>query len=273
MRMSREDQEEYMKLHNNYNEDIENWSERMRFYHQSLMRATNGMAFPGIAKEKEKVWAINNTNGFSNGVYLKMSRFNHSCQPNTEHFWNDETNTLDLRAVRKIRRGQEITLKYNNMLEPRDIRRTELKETFNFACSCQACDLTEEEVRNETKVITEYQEERKRHMDFKQASSSVSGTTAQVFMKSEANCLKEMYKIAKEIRIINRKTILFEIVEEAFGVSLQGGARANTRIAGADWRKDTRMFANIGHVIAKTLFGEEHSETKKWRARSDVFQI
>ena len=78
MRMSREDQEEYMKLHNNYNEELENWSERMRFYHQSLMRAANGMAFPGISKEKAfKVWAINNTNGFSNGVYLKMSRFNH----------------------------------------------------------------------------------------------------------------------------------------------------------------------------------------------------
>ena len=56
LEMSREDQENYMKLHNNYASD--NWSQRMAASYRSVMQATDQMTFPNISKEKAfKVWA------------------------------------------------------------------------------------------------------------------------------------------------------------------------------------------------------------------------
>ena len=275
MAMSREDQEEYMKLCNKYDEDITKWSERMRLEHQSVVQAANNMTLEGISKEKAtKVWAIFDTNHFPNGVCLKMSRFNHSCRPNAQRFWNEDTDTRDLRALRKIKQGEEITLSYsvNLGIESRERRRSELKEDFNFNCNCKACDLTEEEIKEETKVIEEFNEKWKRHEDFKKAASLAS-VTAQPLLKQEAECLKKMYQLAKEIKTMDRRTFLNEIVEEAFDISCHGAAssRFSNSMGNVEeaWMKDANMFANIGLVIAKTLFGEDHSMTKEWKARSD----
>ena len=65
------------------------------------------------SEEALKVMTIMDTNGFHNGVCLKMSRFNHSCQPNAQYFWNEDTNTRDVRALRDINQGEEITFSYS----------------------------------------------------------------------------------------------------------------------------------------------------------------
>ena len=100
------------------------------------------MVFSNISKEKAlKVWGIYKTNTFTYGVYLKMSRFNHSCRPNAQYFWNVDTNTRDVRALRKIKRGEEITLCYfPSMIGSREERQTQLKDTFNFDCNCEVLD-------------------------------------------------------------------------------------------------------------------------------------
>ena len=92
------------------------------------------LTISGLSKEKAfEVWAIHSTNGFHNGVCLKMSRFNHSCRPNAQYFWNDDTNTRDLRALRKIKEGKEITVSYiHSMLEPRGGRRSALRISSTF---------------------------------------------------------------------------------------------------------------------------------------------
>ena len=48
----------------------------------------------------QKVIQIIDTNGFHNGAFLEMSRFNHSCSSNAEHFWNVDSNTRDARAIK-----------------------------------------------------------------------------------------------------------------------------------------------------------------------------
>ena len=39
---------------------------------------------------QKRVFKIYSNNVFGNGVFLKMSRFNHACKPNAEAFWNEE---------------------------------------------------------------------------------------------------------------------------------------------------------------------------------------
>ena len=47
-----------------------------------------------------KVLQICYSNGFRNGVFPKYSKFNHSCVPNAEYVWNEETSSRELRAMK-----------------------------------------------------------------------------------------------------------------------------------------------------------------------------
>ena len=125
----------------------------------AVMKATNNMTFPTLCKGKAlKVWSIYKTNGFPNGVFLKMSRFNHSCRPNAEWLWNKETKTQDVRVLRKIKEGEEITLGYTSQWA-REERRAELENYFNFNCRCEACDISEEEILEEKEITEKFKDE------------------------------------------------------------------------------------------------------------------
>ena len=128
--LTKEYQEKYFGLHNAYNCETSEWSNKMRSEHKSVMSGTADMTFPDISPEKAtRVWEIMQTNAFHNGVFLKISLFNHSCDANTEHFWNFATKTRDMRALRGIKIGEEITLNYRQFwMMPREDRQTTLKE-------------------------------------------------------------------------------------------------------------------------------------------------
>ena len=277
MGMSKEDQESYLKLHNKFNGDTTTWSEGLTRGFKGKMLVTSELTVSTMAKEKAlEVWAIHSTNGFHNGVCIKMSRFNHSCRPNAQYFWIDDTSTRDLRSLRRIKPGKEITVSYiHSMVETRENRRSDLKDRFNFGCQCEGCDLTEEEDLLETKMIKAYKEEKVKQGKLKDAAimSFKIGLPgrAQTLMKREALCLKRMYKLAKDIKTFGRRSVLYDIVEEAFDVSCQGAKseekHRNREDAKAAWMKDAKMFATIGGEIAKTLNRAENSWTKRWSER------
>ena len=83
-KMSKVQQEEYMRLPNKYN-DVETMPESIMDlkYYESLLRSTN-QAFD---KKNLAIIAIYATNIAQcltfNGVHLKMSQFHHSCHPNS----------------------------------------------------------------------------------------------------------------------------------------------------------------------------------------------
>ena len=277
MGMSKEDQESYLKLHNKFNDDRKAWSEGLKREFEAKMVVMSKLTISRMSKEKAfEVWAIHSTNGFHNGVCLKMSRFNHSCRPNAQYFWNDDTNTRDLRAWRKIKEGEEITVSYiHSMLESREGRRSALRDRYNFDCQCEGCDLTEAEALQETNSIKAYKDEEVKQEKFKDAAimSFKIGLSdrAQTLMKEEALCLKRMYQLAKNIKTFGRRSVLYDIIEEAFDVSCQGAKSEekyrNREDAKAAWMKDARMFASIGVELAKTLNGADHSWTKRWNER------
>ena len=103
--MSKIDQEQFLKLHNRFigddkldkflNEEMSKNQEVCKMLHEAI-----------------QIYGIYKTNTFFNDVLIKFSRFNHSCSSNAEAFWNDENETREIRAVSKIKVGEEITVNY-----------------------------------------------------------------------------------------------------------------------------------------------------------------
>jgi len=100
-----------------------------------------------------RVWQIQETNSFQNGVFLKIARFNHSCCPNAEFSWIQKLGRREVRALRRIEEGEEILFCYSRLGgETRSrARRAYLKELYHFTCDCVACDRSEEEQEEEEK--------------------------------------------------------------------------------------------------------------------------
>ncbi|ORY10231.1 hypothetical protein BCR34DRAFT_625347 [Clohesyomyces aquaticus] len=74
------------------------------------------------------------------GVYPTICLINHSCIPNSHHSWNNNTEQETIHAIRPIKAGEEITISYDRG-GTSSVRRTFLKEAFDFDCHCHRCSL------------------------------------------------------------------------------------------------------------------------------------
>ncbi|ETW78294.1 hypothetical protein HETIRDRAFT_242993, partial [Heterobasidion irregulare TC 32-1] len=75
-------------------------------------------------------------------VCAAASRINHSCSPNATHFWDLESFSFEFRAIRPIRKGEQVTISYlNTRLLPRRARQQALADKYAFRCACPACSL------------------------------------------------------------------------------------------------------------------------------------
>ena len=220
-------------------------------------------------EEAKLVYQIYHTNGFHNGIFFEMSRFNHSCMSNAEYFWNEDTKTRDLRAIRKIRKCDEITLKYfcpdpeqANMT--RDERRYYLGEIYHFHCNCIGCDLTEEELKIQNERCAEYRKTWAHYKAIKKVNQLMWSTDT----SNEIDDLKAIYKLAKDLKIIGLREILLRILEEGFDAScyrcimmIMNGHKRD------DFMKNIECFASAGYEISKVVHGPEHSDTLAWQKR------
>jgi len=76
-----------------------------------------------------------------NGLFLIAGRINHSCKPNA--LWSTvDSKLLELRALRDIKEGEEITVSYLNPAKflTKD-ERFKLFENWKFQCACELCSL------------------------------------------------------------------------------------------------------------------------------------
>ena len=237
------------------------------------------------SEEAQLVYQIYHTNSFHNGIFLDMSRFNHSCIPNAEFFWNEDTKTRDLRAIRKIMKGREITINYNNpdtkeANMTRDERRAYLWEYYHFHCNCIGCDLSEDKLKiqnrqcGEYRMIVAHMKEQKRVNELKRSSDT----------SSKVDDLKSLYKLAKNLKIMRHRNILRLITEEGFDAACQGyltmleilklrNSSTPPHILGQvmdkkdNFWKNIACFASAGYDISKIVNGPEHSDTRAWQKR------
>lgn len=105
------DQEKYLNLHNRFN-NITDFDENSQLTLNELMDENNQN--DEIIEKATEIYGIYKTNTFPGGVFLQISRFNHSCAPNAEIVWRtEESKASEIRAVSKIKLGDEITINYN----------------------------------------------------------------------------------------------------------------------------------------------------------------
>ena len=105
-----------------------------------------------------QVYQIFDTNTFHKGVFLKMSRFNHSCVPNADYFWNDKENVIEIRSISNIAEEEEITINYGGIEVFDTKERRENLCRYYFHCICPACDLSIEDFIEEKKSCQKMRE-------------------------------------------------------------------------------------------------------------------
>jgi len=242
--MTEKEQEEYLKLANKYGISERYWSDyskeflKLRNHEMRRLNMTKK-----ISKETlTKVWQILETNSFNNGVCLKISRLNHACRANAEYFWNRDTST----------------------------RRDYLQKYHHFKCKCSACDIDEAQVEVENTNCARF-----RALEEKRKNAEASQTERNFSLKrnrEEIDCLKQMYRLAREMKIFRVDTLLKNIVEEGFNAACQGfyNSRFEPHMdeVRANLLRDARSFAEAGFQLATLVFGQDHSITRlSWQLR------
>lgn len=101
--------------------------------------------------EKGHLAGILQTNGFQlpaeeewpscRGVFITISRINHSCEPNCAQRWDEEKKKMLVVPVKSIEIGEEITLTYLEDAGSMGVeeRRESLMNDFGFWCGCERC--------------------------------------------------------------------------------------------------------------------------------------
>lgn len=87
-----------------------------------------------------------NTNNFDvtiDGVsqqvlFPEIAMLNHDCRPNAAYFFDEETMTQYVHAIRDIHPGEEITITYIDNEKDRKTRLSRL-ENWGFQCNCLSC--------------------------------------------------------------------------------------------------------------------------------------
>jgi hypothetical protein len=88
---------------------------------------------------------------FHSFVFRKISRLNHSCEPNAVFVWDPDTETATVSATRTIATGAEVLINYGAK-GSRDDRQRHLKKCFGFDCECPRC-CSEAAARNGAELL------------------------------------------------------------------------------------------------------------------------
>lgn len=95
---------------------------------------TNGYQVPRLYDNGHEG---DNTRAYT-AVLKVMSRVNHSCSPNTDHRFNMASLSFELRAVRDIKKGEELFYSYCDIYQTKSERAEELAP-YGIVCVCPGC--------------------------------------------------------------------------------------------------------------------------------------
>jgi len=262
------DQEKLLQLCNMYSIDENLWTDEMRKELQFCITDAGDISSINVPKETAiKVWQIWLTNAYDNGIFFLLSRFNHSCQPNTEYFWNTEDDEWkqEVRAIRRIKKGEELTVCYRSFWPSNKTERQEVMRQYNFDCLCDGCNVSKEKEEKEAHFCNIFKQIDEKRFHLKQSSKED--------LDSEVTYLKQMNRLAKEIPTISLKNILSIIAEEGYVaccrrlLRFNQDCQLNKTSLPSNGLHELKEFLTLGLELSTLLHGEKHSLTFLWHKR------
>merc|ERR1719430_105839 len=166
---------------------------------------------PERSEEKWRVARICNVNEVGgkemiNAVFEKYSRLNHSCCRNSVGQVSED-GRHQVRAVKKITKGEELTVTYlEGKLAIRDERQDLLGRKWGFSCDCPVCKLPEEESRENDKKIHYVRE--KQVQVTKREYGSKSGRSHTQSLQDLHRLLAACYRIEEQNQTVLRCVLL-----------------------------------------------------------------
>jgi [histone H3]-lysine4/36 N-trimethyltransferase SMYD len=73
------------------------------------------------------------------GVYPAGAMLNHSCEPNCAIFYASSSNTMVIKCITDVGKGEELCHSFLDGASLSFIRREKLKSTYGFDCQCTRC--------------------------------------------------------------------------------------------------------------------------------------
>ncbi|KAF9036935.1 hypothetical protein BDZ89DRAFT_1129974 [Hymenopellis radicata] len=118
---------------------------------------TNCFAIESLRKEGDN--GAPGTFGTFTGVFLQLSRINHSCGPNASRRFHMPSFSMRLYAYRDIAQGEEITISYHERVWECAVSRQQDLDSYGFRCSCPSCANAAESDRRRARIEARYNRE------------------------------------------------------------------------------------------------------------------
>jgi len=241
---------------------------------EGFWRLADCKAEPGEKPSIDGIWRTNNfalgpsgpkTN---NGLFLQISRFNHSCRPSAEFSWNPVRKKQEVRVVRPIMCGTEITVSYFSHLvaaQDRRSRKNYLQTYYGFPCDCAACSLVGQEGEEDDKERAKVAElaERIEGLLYDEESEEEDGISKGEIVGREGE--EELKSILMAVHLSWQRIGLME--RRGFKVVTTLRACWDLLETTQEWELENeaeKVLAKGSH-LAEVLYGAESERTMKWR--------
>lgn len=200
------------------------------------------------------------------GIFPNIARINHSCLANTQQAWNTSRGQETAYTVRRIEKGEEITIAYS-IGGPSTGRKAKLKEFFGFDCNCELFGLPAQKLKASDA----------RHVKAAKLDEAI-GNPKRVNMLPEkvlADC-HELLKVYEEEGTVD--TRVPRLYYDAFQICVIHGDKAKARVFAQKCAKarkvcegeDSADAAEMAAYAAKPSSHDSFGGSTKWKSSADA---
>ncbi|KAI8663632.1 SET domain-containing protein [Fusarium keratoplasticum] len=196
------------------------------------------------------------------GVFLRASRFNHSCHPNAQETWNDSIKKLNFHACWDIEEGEEITISYLKKRACYKTRQASLQANCRFQCLCSLCSLP----------VTKRKLSDTRLEEIQRLKNEVTSTMAHLL-----NPLDNLHKVHKMLTLMINEGIrdvsIPRAYYDAFLTAISHGDQARAKVF-ADRAlhsrrtvegNDSAMVKKLEQLSHHPYTHQDYKQTEKWK--------
>eukprot|EP00746_Dinoflagellata_sp_MGD_P027746 gnl/MRDRNA2_/MRDRNA2_165513_c0_seq1.p1 gnl/MRDRNA2_/MRDRNA2_165513_c0~~gnl/MRDRNA2_/MRDRNA2_165513_c0_seq1.p1 ORF type:complete len:379 (-),score=45.78 gnl/MRDRNA2_/MRDRNA2_165513_c0_seq1:162-1298(-) len=191
------------------------------------------------------------------GLFLQMSRFNHSCSPNAFLSWDETTGSLQLRAIKDISPKDEICVCYVDPSFPCSVRQKDFQRELGFTCRCMFCQTSDASAKRLS------DKNRSRIQKLREKKACISDPAQYL-----ACCIETIDLYAQEGLVM--PSVMAGMARDAFLIIHQTSGSASTRSTSFESRLvEAKKYAQLASEQYSYIWGNDHETVKLMRSFVD----